>query len=109
MEPTFWMVVGMCINIKVTCDSNGGCHGGGVVASGDEVVGLGGDEVVILVACFSFLLVGGDEVVGLGFVILVVGNCGGCGCDCDLLGLRRKWWVSLEEEKDTDKNKEKEI
>ena len=25
----------------------------------------------------------------------------GCGCDYGLLGLRRKWWVSLEKEKDT--------
>ena len=33
---------------------------------------------------------------------LVVASCGcGCGCDYGLLGLRRKWWVSLEKEKDT--------
>ena len=59
---------------------------------------------------------------GFGFVIWVVGDCGGCrlvvfffffwwwwlvvascGCGCGygLLGLRRKWWVSSKKEKDT--------
>ena len=31
----------------------------------------------------------------------------GCGYDCGLLGLRRRWWVSSEKERDTDKNRER--
>ena len=58
----------------------------------------------------------------LGFVILVVGDCGGCqlvaffvlflvvvagsGYDCGLLGLRRKWWVFRERERQRERKRE---